>query len=622
MDDQYLHVMGAATLSLATDVIFIIDAATLRVTLANRAFTRVLGYSDAEVPQISLHELIAADRASVDQNLARLTSKGEIFLGARPYRRRDGAVAEMETRVGITVVDGRTLYCVVARDLTEIRQAEGSLRESQERFKTLADVAFEGIAITEAGRVVDVNRRCSEILRASPAELLGRSVVDFVAPESRETVAQHLRSGSEAPYEHIALRADGTRVPVEAQAKNATIGGRNLRVTALRDVSERRRLEEQFRLAQRMESIGRLAGGIAHDFNNLLTVIVSLTKLLQDAPPEHDSSGDLAQILAAAERASVLTQQLLAFARRQIAQPEVIDLNVLVTNLDSMLRRIIGEDIAFTTVCTPELGRVRADPGQIEQVLLNLVVNARDAMPAGGELTLETANVTLGEDDAAKHPLVTPGEYVVVSVRDTGVGMDATTLAQIFEPFFTTKGPGKGTGLGLATCYGIVKQSGGSISVHSEVGQGTIFRIYLPRVWEAAVPRERPAPTAAVGGSETLLVVEDNEMVRRMVVRLLAGEGYQVLEAGDGAEALRVYAPRQGLIALVVTDMILPGMSGKELADRLRELRPDLKILFTSGYTENTIAHQGVVDAGVQFLPKPYLPSALIEKVRAVLDAK
>ncbi len=620
MDDQYLRVMGAATLSLATDVIFIIDATTLRVTLANLAFTRVLGYSAAEVPQISLHDLIAADRASIDQNLAELTSQGEIFLGARPYHRSDGSITEMESRVGVTVVDGRTLYCVVARDLTEIRQAEGSLRESQQRFKTLADVAFEGIAITEAGRIVDVNRQCSDLLRAPPAALLGRSVADFVAPESRDTVAQHFRSGSEAPYEHMALRADGTRVPVEVQAKNTTIGGRNLRVTALRDVSERRRLEEQFRLAQRMESIGRLAGGIAHDFNNLLTVILSLAKLLQEAPDHRAGSGDLAQIQAAADRASALTQQLLGFARRQIAQPEVIDLNVLVSALDSMLHRIIGEDIALTTVCTRELGRVRADPGQVEQVLLNLVVNARDAMPSGGKLTLETANVTLGHEYASTHPLVASGEYVMVSVSDTGVGMDAAVMAKIFEPFFTTKGPGKGTGLGLATCYGIVKQNGGSISVYSEVGKGTTFKVYLPRVWEAATTRERPSAAAAAGGSETLLIVEDNDMVRRLAVRILTGKGYRVLEAGDGAEALRVYAAQPAGVALVMTDVILPGMSGKQLADKLRQSQPGLRIIYTSGYTENTIVHHGVVDAGVQFLPKPYLPSALLEKIRAVLD--
>jgi PAS domain S-box-containing protein len=620
MDDQYLRVMGAATLSLATDVIFVIDATTLRVTLANLAFTRVLGYSAAEVPQISLHGLIAADRASVDQNLARLTSQGEIFLGARPYRRKDGGITEMETRVGVTIVDGRTLYCVVARDLTEIRQAEGSLRETQERFKILSDVAFEGIAITEAGRIVDVNRRCSEILGAPPAALLGRSVLDFVAADSRETVARHFRAGSEAPYEHEVLRPDGTRVPVEVQAKNTTIGGRNLRVTALRDISERRRLEEQFRLSQRMEGIGRLAGGIAHDFNNLLTVILSLTRLLQDAPDDRDWNDDLAQIQAAADRASALTQQLLGFARRQIAQPRVIDLNALVTNLQTMLHRIIGEDIALATMCTPGVGRVRADPGQVEQVLLNLVVNARDAMPAGGRLTLETANITLGDDYAATHPLVSPGEYVMVSVSDTGVGMDAATLTQIFEPFFTTKGPGKGTGLGLATCYGIVKQNGGSISVYSEVGRGTIFKIFLPRVWEEATSRERPAATTVVGGNETVLVVEDNDMLRRVAVRVLAAKGYQVLAAGDAAEALRVYAAHQERIALVMTDLVLPGMSGKELADKLRQARPDLKIIYTSGYTENTIALQGVVDPSVHFLPKPYLPSALIERMRAVLD--
>ena len=620
MDDRYLYVMGAATLSLATDAIFIIDATTLRLVLANRAFTMVLGYPAADVAQITLHDLIAADRASVDRNLAKLVSKGEIILGARPYRRKDGSIVEMESRAGATVVDGRKLYCVVARDLTEIRQAEGSLRDSQERFKTLADVAFEGIAITDAGRIVDVNRRCSELLGVPAPDLIGRSVIDFVAPESRETVARHVRSGSEALYEHLALRADGTQVPVEVQAKNVTIGGRALRVTALRDVSERRNLEEQVRLAQRMESIGRLAGGVAHDFNNLLTVILSLTKLLGDSPNNEANADDLAQIQAAADRASTLTQQLLAFARRQIAKPEVIDLNVLVTTLDSMLHRIIGEDVTLTSVCTPDLGKVRADPGQIEQVLLNLVVNARDAMAGGGELTLETANVTLGDDYVAKHPEITAGEYVMVSVSDTGVGIDAATLPQIFEPFFTTKAPGRGTGLGLATCYGIVKQSGGSIWVYSEVGKGTIFKIYLPRVWDAASARQPAVATPAAGGTETLLVVEDNDMVRRLAVRVLAARGYHVLEAGDGAEALRVYTAHPGQIDLVVTDVVLPLMSGKELADKLRQLRPGIKILYTSGYTENTIVHHGVVDADVHFLPKPYLPSDLAERVRAVLD--
>ena len=622
MDERYLHVMGAATLSLATDAIFIIDATTLRLVLANRAFTRILGYPAADVSQISLHDLIAADRASVDQNLAKLVAQGEIMLGPRPYRCQDGSVVELESRVGVTVVEGRTLYCVVGRDLTEIRRAEGSLRESQERFQTLADVAFEGIAITEGGRIVDVNRQCSELLGTPASALVGRSVIDFVAPESRETVAQHFRSGAETPYEHLALRADGTRVPVEVQAKNITLGGRSLRVTALRDVSLRQSLEEQVRLAQRMESIGRLAGGVAHDFNNLLTVILSLTKLLADAPHNQANRSDLAQIQAAAERASALTQQLLALARRQMAQPEIVDLNVLVTNLDSMLHRIIGEDIALTTKCAPDLGRVRADPGQVEQVLLNLVVNARDAMPAGGKLIIETANVTLDQDYAGTHPDVAAGEYVMVSVSDTGSGMDAATMAKMFDPFFTTKAPGKGTGLGLATCYGIVKQSGGSIWVYSEVGKGTTFKVYLPRVWGATAPREAATVVPAAGGKETVLIVEDNDMVRRLAVRVLGAKGYQVLEAGDGAEALGVYAAHPGRVALVMTDVILPLMSGKELADKLKQLRPDLKVLFTSGYTENTIVHQGVVDANVHFLPKPYMPSDLVAKVRAVLDER
>jgi two-component system cell cycle sensor histidine kinase/response regulator CckA len=618
--DQYLGVMGAAVMSLATDAIFIIDATTLRLVEANRAFTRAFGYARDVVPQLSLFDLVATERARVDENLEKLASDGELMLGVWPYRAIDGTIVEMESRVGVAVIEGRKLYCVVARDLTPMRQAERSLRDSEERFRKLADVAFEGIAITEAGRIIDVNQRCCELLRASYNELIGREVKEFVAPESREKVQVHARADTDVPYEHMALRADGTLFPVEVQAKSIIQGGRQLRVTALRDVSQRKSLEEQVRLAQRMESVGRLAGGIAHDFNNLLTVILSLTDLMRESPNSETNAADLAGIAAAAERASALTRQLLAFARQQIIELKIVSLNGVVQELDTMLRRVLGEDIEFATRSQSDLGWVRADSGQIEQVLMNLVINGRDAMTRGGVLTIETANVTLGDDYVAQHPEVAAGDFVMVSVSDTGVGMDAATMRHIFEPFFTTKPPGKGTGLGLATCYGIVQQHGGSIGVDSEPGIGTRFRVYLPRVWDAAPANVPQGVDVSLAGNETLLVVEDDALVRHVAVRVLEGLGYRIIEAAHGAQALSLYQARNGPIDLVVTDVVLPGMSGKELADKLRQAQPDIKILYTSGYAEDTIVHQGVVDQGVHFLAKPYVPSELARRVRQVLD--
>jgi two-component system, cell cycle sensor histidine kinase and response regulator CckA len=369
-----------------------------------------------------------------------------------------------------------------------------------------------------------------------------------------------------------------------------------------------------------MESVGRLAGGIAHDFNNLLTVILSQVEFLTDSSRADRDSDELGHIRVAAERAAELTRQLLAFARKQFVEPKVFDLNELAARVDKLLRRVIGEDIVFRFIAEPDLGLVRADPGQIEQVLLNLVVNARDAMENGGELTIETANVELGAEYAATHAGVVPGPYVMVSVSDTGIGMSAATMTHIFEPFFTTKGPGKGTGLGLATCYGIVKQSGGSIFVYSEPDKGTTFKIYLPRVAAAPTPSTaRPAKVAAKG-NETLLVVEDDEMVRRVAVRILRSLGYVVHETGDPFEAIRIFDEISPPVALLVVDVVMTGMNGRDLAERFRQRRPGLKVLYTSGYTENTIIHHGVVDAGVNFLAKPYVPEALAARVREVID--
>jgi signal transduction histidine kinase/DNA-binding response OmpR family regulator len=380
-------------------------------------------------------------------------------------------------------------------------------------------------------------------------------------------------------------------------------------------------LESQLRQAQKMEAVGSLAGGVAHDFNNLLTAILGyghilLTRLREDDPARHN----VQEILKAGERAAALTNQLLAFSRKQVLQPKILDLNALAMNLEKMLRRLIGEDIELSTCLDRNLGQVRADPGQIEQVIMNLVVNSRDAMPKGGKVTIETANVTLGEDYASRHLGSKPGRYVMLAVADTGVGMDAATQSRVFEPFFTTKEAGKGTGLGLATVYGIIKQSEGYISVYSEPGQGTTFKAYLPRI-------DQPAETATVGetvpiprGTETILLVEDEESVRRLARLILERQGYAVIEAPSASSALATAEKQAAPIHLVLTDVIMPEMNGRELSQRLTRIHPAARVLFMSGYTGDTIVRHGVLEPGIAFLQKPFTPTDLARKVREVLD--
>ena len=395
------------------------------------------------------------------------------------------------------------------------------------------------------------------------------------------------------------------------------------------DVTERVRLEEalhaaedQLRQSQKMEAIGRLAGGIAHDFNNLLSVVLSYSDMLLSAGVVSEPhAGDLREIHGAAGRAANLTKALLAFSRQQVLEPAVLDLNDVVHRMDKMLRRVIGEDIELRWTADPALGRVRVDPGQIEQVLMNLAVNARDAMPAGGKLTLETANVDLDESYASVHGSVTPGPHVMLAVTDTGAGMSKEVQAKIFEPFFTTKGIGKGTGLGLSTVFGIVRQSGGHIWVYSEPGQGTTFKIYFPRTDQSPEVKARVAGApATLRGSETLLLVEDDEQLRLVSRTILAKNGYQVLAAASPADALDRCERESGHIHLMITDVVMPGMNGLQLATQAAKSRPEMKVLYVSGYTNNTIVHHGVLDEGVAFLQKPITPEALLRKVREILD--
>jgi two-component system cell cycle sensor histidine kinase/response regulator CckA len=419
----------------------------------------------------------------------------------------------------------------------------------------------------------------------------------------------------------IAISIENARLYANLELQTERIRAAN--ISLQREVAERKRLETQLLQAQKMEAIGRLAGGIAHDFNNLLTAILGYADLmLTDLAAAAPLRQEIQAIQLAGERAAALTRQLLAFSRQQVLQPELLDLNTIVVILSQLLRRLIGEDIELITLLGPDLGWVKADPGQIEQVVLNLAINARDAMPHGGTVTIETANVELDANYARQHVGVKAGSYVLLAISDTGLGMDAETQSRIFEPFFTTKELGKGTGLGLAMVHGIVYQSGGHIGVYSEVGHGTTFKIYLPRAEEReTVARPQPARARAPTGSETILLVEDDPSVRELAHTLLRRYGYAVLEAANGAAALELAQHYLGPIDLVITDVVMPGgLSGPQLVQQLVAQRPRLKVLYMSGYTDNAIVHHGVLDSDLAFLQKPFTPEVLARKVREVLD--
>ncbi|HEY3815829.1 MAG TPA: response regulator [Polyangiaceae bacterium] len=524
------------------------------------------------------------------------------------------------------------LVHAVERELAEAgarqarRAAEQALRVSETRFRRLAESGVIGIAVGEvSGRVVEANDAFLTMVGYTGEDVLAGGVdLDRMTPpewsHANANAAEQLRArGFSRPWEKEYVRKDGTRVPVLVAV--ASLDGSECMTISL-NLSERKRLEDQVRRAQKMEAVGTLAGGVAHDFNNLLSVVLTYTGLLLDGLTDGDPvKADLEEVKKAGERAADLTRQLLAFSRQQMLQPRVLDLNQVVTGMERMLRRLLGADIELSLLTAHTVGKVHADPGQIEQVILNLVVNARDAMPKGGQLTVETENVQLDSEYAAQHLDVAPGPYVLIAVTDTGIGMDAATLTHIFEPFFTTKEKGKGTGLGLSTVFGIVRQSGGHIWVYSEPGKGTSFKVYIPRTdLRADAPTTSSPPPVTLRGPETVLIVEDEEQVRAIMRAVLRRYGYNVLEAQNGGEAFLICEKYTARIHLLVTDVVMPRMSGRELAERLAPMRPEMKVLYVSGYTENSIVHHGVLDAGVSFLQKPITPDALARKVRELLD--
>jgi two-component system, cell cycle sensor histidine kinase and response regulator CckA len=603
-------------------------------TYASPRIRELLGYEPEDVAGKSPSDLMPEkDAVEFDSTFQAIARSGKPFRGMETInRRKDGRLVVIETS-GVPFFDseGKLLgYRGIDRDITQRKQAEEALRKSEEKYRTILETIADGYHETDLkGNLTLVNDSLCEILGYSREELLGMNYCQLMdeanVKRTYEAYTEAYRTGNANPGIDIeVLRKDGTKGQVSVSI--ALIRDSEQRINGFRgvfrDVTKHRQLEEQLQQAAKMEAVGRLAGGIAHDFNNLLTAVIGYTNLLMDQMPTDDVQGKrLAQIARAAERAAGLTKQLLAYGRKQVLETRVLDINEAISGMEEMLRRIIGEDIELITVHSSLPGLVRADPGQIEQVLMNLAVNARDVMPNGGELIIETANVLLDEDYCRTHPEVEPGSYIMFAVSDNGQGMEPETISKIFDPFFTTKEKGVGTGLGLATVYGIVKQHGGHVAVYSQVGRGTIFKVYLPCVEDFLVEVQQSMSSAPrPEGRETVLVVEDEEVVRNLTCEVLDILGYCTLPASDPEQAQAINRSYEGPIHLLLTDVVLPQMDGRRLYQTLSVTRPEMKVLYCSGYTENFIVHQGVLDQGVQFLAKPFTVDALARKVRETLD--
>ncbi len=599
------------------------------VLMANPALCQMLGYrSVEELKRRNLEEDGFAVSHSRDEFKRALAEKNVVIGWEAVWKRADGAkLFVRESARSIRDNSGKILYYEgTVEDMTERKHTE----EENLRLITAIEQSAEGVVITDThGNIQYVNPAFTRITGYSREEALGKNPRILKSglhePAFYEQMWQTIRGGKVWHGEVVNRKKDGSLYTEEMNIApvRSPSGEITHFIATKQDITARKDLEQQFRQAQKMEAVGRLAGGVAHDFNNLLTIINGYSQLLlEKLEPASPLRAQVAEIQKSGERAAELTQQLLAFSRRQVLNPQVLDLNQVIRDTHKMLRRLIGEDVDCHTVLHPELWRIKADPGQIGQIIMNLGVNARDAMPQGGALTIETSNVEIAEAFLSSHTEITPGRYVVLMVADTGVGMDRETQSHIFEPFFTTKEQGKGTGLGLATVYGIVKQSGGYIWVYSEPGKGATFKIYLPSLEEevpsGAPPGER---RKTYRGTETILVVEDDASVRQLVADVLKSQGYRVLAAADAEDAAKTSTRYGQTIDLLLTDLVMPKLNGRQLAEHLAFLRPGMKVMFMSGYTDDAIVRRGLLRPGVAFIQKPFTPQTLVRKVRAVLEA-
>jgi PAS domain S-box-containing protein len=598
-------------------LVSVLDRAAVRNEQQTAASSRVLSRAQYAVPtgSLSLVLLLA------------------LFVYRRSIVPLDQSVRELEQSEREVVLARDLLEERVLERTAELERANRAIHESETRLQSILDNSTAVVYLKDLdGRYLLINREYERLFHVTNEQMRSKTDLDVfprdVAERLRENDAKALRSGGPVQLEELVPQDDGEHTYVSIKFPLYDAAGRAYAVCGIStDLTELKRTEEQLRHAQKMDAIGRLAGGIAHDFNNLLTIINGYSGLLlEELEPDDSARTFVREILDAGERASSLTRQILAYSRKQVLEPNVWDLNTIVTEMTSMIGRLVGEDVSFVTSLHHGKTQVLVDRGQIEQIILNLVVNARDAMPDGGKLTIETAAVVLDEQYVSTHLEVTPGPHVMLAVTDTGEGMSQAVAARIFEPFFTTKEVGKGTGLGLSVVFGIVKQSGGSISVYSEPGLGTTFRIYFPQVEPTLVAEQSPVRVpkqeiALLRGNETILLVEDEEAVRIFAASVLRRQGYEVIEAQNGVEALDVLERTHGSVRLLLTDVVMPEMGGPALVARLRDLYPTLPVLYMSGYAERAVVHNGLVKSKQAFLQKPFTPIVLARKVREVLDS-
>ncbi len=611
----------------ARDVILLIDSRTGRICDANRPALDVYGYDYETLLTLQIPDLRAPHTlGDLPMLLERARLGGAQFETV--HRRKDGSQFPCEISTRIMELDGESYFLSIVRDLSDRKQAESTLRQTERLLSKVfhASPLVVSIIELESNRYIDVNDSFLRTLELTRAQVIGRTFGELGLRLERaqlERMAQAVASRFEGEFEMRIVTRSGREIDTIHSLEFIELDGRPCVVAFAHDMTEHKRLEQQLRHAQKMEAVGRLAGGVAHDFNNILTAIRGHAELLlqtleKGAPQRRQAE----QIHRSVLRAAALTGQLLAFSRKQALQPRTLDLNVLVANLTAMLSRLIGEDVELTTELQPGIGSVRADPGQIEQVLVNLVVNARDAMPEGGVLVIRTENVEVGGERAGELGVPT-GRWVLLEVRDSGVGIDPAIRGRLFEPFFSTKEHGRGTGLGLSTVYGIVTQSGGHINLESALGQGSTFRVWLPRVDELASLGAPTAPeTTAPRGHETVLLVEDDSDVRTFVQDVLRSQGYSVLAAVDGPHALKLVEQHDGPIDLLVTDVVMPRMMGSEVAARVTALRPGIRVLYISGYPGDTIVRQGATSTEESFVQKPFSVVDLARRVRSLLDAR
>jgi len=638
--EESLRLLGSAVEQSKESIVITdaeLDLPGPKIIFVNPAFTQMTGYTAAEA--IGKNPRILQGPRTDKVVLSRLRKnleQGEVFTGEAINYRKEGREFDMEWQIApIRNSNGKiTHFVAIQRDITARKQAENILRESNEKFNQLANNITDVFWI----RSPDM----SEVHYVSPAfeRIWGRSVAslysdpqqwsNFILPEDRKRVlagfAALTGDTRSLDIEYRIVRPDGNIRWIRTRGfQGRDVADKLIRhIGVVTDITERKQFEAQLFQSQKMETVGKLAGGIAHEFNSILTAIIGQSELLAgELPHGNPLVKNAAEIRKAAERAAILTRQLLAYGRKQILQPEILDLNAVLTGMENMILHLMGRNVEVRLNPSAGLKSVTADAGQIEQVVVNIAMNAAEAMPNGGKLTLETANVTLDADYVSRFPELKAGEYTMLAIGDTGAGMSDEVKARVFEPFFTTKGVGKGTGLGLATCHGIIKQSGGHIAVYSELGRGTTFKIYLPQAGQEMKSPTQPKASADLPrGTERILLVEDDPSLREMAGELLERLDYTVLTAANGIEAMSIiHQQGRGHIDLLFTDVVMPHMSGKELADRIHALHPQTKILFTSAYTESAIVHQGVLDKSVALLQKPYTPSALAQKLREVLDA-